>query len=365
MYNAFLVRTKEAITALGKHIRTSDRIRAAVFDEQLKCVSGTPCFDPSLGSAEAVPDRTEWRIIDHCAAVTRIYAIYEQFAHEMIREHLSLLQGRLSFSDLPEPIRSSYRSGIAKILDKIEGPRFADLDLGQLIGGYDLALKGKPYTIEPRAMLMQEQNLRLPELHRFMNACGIDGVTTWIEHHTAIQQFFSAGERLAASAERELAELIKYRNDASHGSIDITDILHVNVLIEFCDFISAVCEALSEKIQLAGLRTLKQKSHVRERGKVNELLKNDLVAIGNMIGAFRVGSTVYLCGDNYCLERTIVSIQLDDVALTEINLESATDIGMMLDAPGKKNAAIMMVEPLQARTEGDDDSANQVSSEVA
>jgi hypothetical protein len=95
MYNAFLSRTTETITALAKHIQTSDRFRAAVFDGQLKCASGTPCFDLSIGSTETAPDRLEWRIIDHCAAVTRIYAIYEQFAHEMIREHLSLLQSRL------------------------------------------------------------------------------------------------------------------------------------------------------------------------------------------------------------------------------------------------------------------------------
>lgn len=355
MYNAFLLRTKETITALGKHIQTSDRFRTALFDEKLKCASGTPCFDPSLSSIETAPDRIQWRIIDHCAAVTRIYAIYEQFAHEMVREHLSLLQGRLSFSDLPEPIRSTYRLGIARILDKKEGPRFADLDLAKLIGGYDRALNGKEYTLEPRAMLMQEQNLRLSELHRFMSACGIDGVAAWLEKHQAIKDFFAADDRLTASAESELAELIKYRNDAAHGSIDISDILHVNVLIEFCDFVSALCEALAERVQLAGLSSLKSRHQVKERGKVMESLKDGMVAIGTMTGTFKVGSTAYLCGENYCLERSIISLQLDDVSHDEINLKAATELGMMFDAPGKKNAIIMMVEPLHVRSEAEAD----------
>ena len=365
MYNAFLLRTKETITALGKHIQTSDRFRAAVFDEKLKCPSETPCFDPSLGSTETAPDRLEWRIIDHCAAVTRLYAIYEQFAHEMVREHLSLLQGRLSFSDLPEPIRSSYRLGIAKILDKKEGPRFADLDLAQLISGYDRALNGKEYKLEPRAILMQEQNLRLPELHRFMGACGIDGVAAWIEKHQAIKDFFASDDRLTASAESELAELIKYRNDAAHGSIDISDILHVNVLIEFCDFVSAVCEALAERIQLAGLNSLKLRNHVKERGKVTEALKDGMVAIGAMTGAFRVGSTAYLCGEAYCIERSIVSLQLEGVPHEEVNLASATELGMMFNAPGKKNAVIMMVEPHQAPEEAGGGPSDAVPTETA
>lgn len=347
MYNAFLLRTKDTITALAKHIQTSDRFRAALFEEQFKCTAGTPCFDPTLGSTETAPDRLEWRIIDHCAAVTRIYAIYEQFAHEMIREHLSLLQGRLSFSYLPEQIRSSYRVGIAKILDKKDGPRFADLDLSKLIGAYDRALKDEEYSLEPRAMLMQEQNLRLTELHRFMNACGIDGAATWIEQHRAVKLFFEAGDRLTASAESELTELIKYRNDAAHGSIDIGDILHVNVLVEFCDFISAVCEALAERVQLAGLQTLKPHAHVNERGKVTESLKSGMVAIGAMTGTFKVGDTVYLCGESYCLERSIISLQLEGVPHQEVDLNAATELGMMFDAPIRKNAIIMVVEPLQ------------------
>lgn len=344
MYNAFLLRTKETITALGKHIQTSDRFREAVFDDKLKCASETPCFDLTLGSTEAAPDRLEWRIIDHCAAVTRIYAIYEQFAHEMIREHLSLLQGRLAYTDLPEPLRSSYRLGIAKILEKKEGPRFGNLNLEQLIGDYDRALNGKEYTLEPRAMLMQEQNLRLPELNRFMGACGIDGVTRWIERHRAIVDFFTATDRLTASAESELGELIKYRNDAAHGSIDIGDILHVNVLIEFCDFVSALCEALAERIQLAGLDLLKPHKHVNERGRVTESLMGGMVAVGTMTGNFKVGSTVYLCGENYCIERNIMSLQLDGVSHEEVSLDSATELGMMFDSPGKKNALVVMLE---------------------
>ena len=103
---------------------------------------------------------------------------------------------------------------------------------------------------------MQEQNLRLPELQRFMSACGIDGTSSWIEQHRSVKSFFSSGDRLTASAESQLVELIKYRNDAAHGSIDISDILHQNVLIEFCEFVDVLCEALTERVQLSGLKLL-------------------------------------------------------------------------------------------------------------
>lgn len=345
MYNAFLQRTKEAIAALEKHIRTSDQFRTAVFDESVGCKASTSCFDPAIVSSETAPDRLQWRVIDHCAAVTRIYAIYEQFAHEMVREHLGLLQSRIAFAKLPEALRSSYRIGIAKILEKKDGPRYANLDLAQLIAGYDRALAGQDYTLEPRAMLMQEQNLRLPELQRFMSACGVDGVTSWIEQHPATKGFFAAGGRLTATASSEMGELIEYRNDAAHGSIDITDILHVNGLIELCDFVAAVCEALTEKVQLAGLQLLKPHEQATERGKVSESLKGGIVAVGDMTGNFKVGDTVYLCGEAYCHERSVVSLQLEGVSHEEVNLTVLTSLGIMFDAPGKKNATIMVIEP--------------------
>jgi hypothetical protein len=345
MYNAFLQRTKETIAALGKHILTSDRFRVAVFDQKLKCASGTSCFDPALASTELAPDKLEWRIIDHCAAVTRLYAIYEQFVHEMIREHLGLLQGHLSFTNLPASIQLAYRLGLSKILEKKDGPRFGDLDLATLIKGYNAALGGEDYNLEPRAiLLLQEQNLRLPELGRFMAQCGVAGMEAWVEQHRAVREFFATDDRLTASAASQMAELVKYRNDAAHGSIDIGAILHVNVLIEFCEFISAVCESLAERIQLAGLCTLEENKSATERGKITELLKGGMVAIGVMTGSFRVGDSVYLCGDSYCFERKIVSLQLEGVPQEDVNLAVESELGIGLDGIGKKNAIIMTRE---------------------
>ncbi len=346
MYSSFLYRTQEAISALKKHIQTSDRFRTAVFDGTLKCASGTPCFDLALNSVKTAPDSLHWRIIDHCTAVTRIYAIYEQFTHEMIREHLSFLQDRLSFSELPDAIRSSYRLGIARILERKEGPRFADLDLAHLIAGYDRALAGENYTLEPRAMLIHEQNLRLPELQRLMKTCSIDNVEPWIEKHPAVEKFFNIEDRLTSSATKEMNELIKYRNDAAHGSIDISDILDSNGLIEFCDFISVVCEAISERVQLSGLNLIEKNDMIDNLGSIKELFRDNMIAIGSVLGFFKVGITVYICGETYCFERKIISLQLNDEQYDSLILTVTTELGMGFNAPVRNSAAIRMIKPL-------------------
>lgn len=174
----------------------SEAFRSALHEGQLTCKAETLCFhQPSL-SFEAAPDRIDWRIIDHCAAVTRLYAIYEQFAHETIREHLSLVQKHKAFTSLPDGIQGAYRRGIAEILNKKDGPRYGHLNLSDLILQYGNALSGKDYVLEPLAMLIQEQNLRLSELTRIYADCGIINVSSWIEKHSKIEEFFAAGDRL-------------------------------------------------------------------------------------------------------------------------------------------------------------------------
>ncbi len=375
MYAAFLERTQRSIEALKRHIATSEAVRSAIHEGELICKGETRCFNQPLLSAEAAPERLEWRVIDHCAAVTRIYAIYEQFAQEMVREHLSLLQTHVSFADLPDGLKSSYRRGLAEILEKKDGPRYGHLNLSDLIGQYDRALQGKPYLLEPLAMLMQEQNLRLPELKRIFTGCGIADVDSWIEKHRCIRAFFDKDRRLGASAEHEMVELIEYRNDAAHGSINIDDLPGLDYLFEFCDFISAVCEALSERAQLIGLECLIDSGAAEPRGKVSECIKSNRVLISEVTGAFTVGDIIYLCGDEYCMARSIMSLQIEGIDHPKVSLTEPTELGFAINEPGRKKARIITINPptpvpVEAGLEGEEGLATaademEAGSEVA
>lgn len=345
MYTAFLERTQQSIEALKQHLATSEAMRSAIQNNSLSCGGGPPCFNlPSLLSASA-PDRLEWRKIDHCAAVTRIYAIYEQFAHEMIREHLALAQSHLAFPDLPNELIKSYRNGIATILEKKDGPRYGHLSLLDLIEQYHLGLSNEEYTLEPLALLNHEQNLRLPELARLFAACGMPSIDTWIKKYRSLQEFFDTAERLSGSAEHEMLELIKYRNEAAHGSINVDDILGLDYLYEFCDFVAVICEAISEFVQLKGLDLLIAGGAADFRGKVDECIKADRVLIGTMTGNFRIGDTIYLCGETYSVPREILNLQLEDADRSHVALSEPTEIGLEIDKWGRKKATVVMIHP--------------------
>ena len=60
-----------------------------------------------------IPKTKEWRIYDHCAAVTKLYAIYENFVEDLIRDWLRLLpEIVLDYDDLEKVIHNTHSYGV-------------------------------------------------------------------------------------------------------------------------------------------------------------------------------------------------------------------------------------------------------------
>lgn len=336
MYSAFLERTLRSIDSLKRHIATSESIRVLIHDT---AISSSLAPDAAILSSHGAPERTEWRIIDHCATVTRIYAIYEQFFHEMLAEHLGLLQRYMDFSALPEELRNAYRRGLGTILDKKDGPRYAHLDLADLVGQYGRALTKKRYVLEPLSLLMHEQNLRIPELLRLVNGFGIVNLKGWIDNHHLVQKFFD-GNRNSASAEKEMEELIKYRNEAAHGSIQVDNILGAHYLFEFCDFIGVLCTMFSECVSSAGIDCLIVAGRAQAQGKITEVFSKGKILVGSLSGTFSVGDTLYLRKKNYCAARRIDSLQLNGVDHPSVTLTVPTELGIGVNFPALNNVDV-------------------------
>jgi hypothetical protein len=272
--------------------------------------------------------------------------MYEQFAQELIREYLGFLEANFQFSELDENFRTCYRVGIAKILEKKDGPRYGQLVLEQIVQDFSCALSGKgSYRIEPVAMLMQEQNLRLPELARLCTNCGVGEVYRWIEQHPSMKSFFEDESRVAASADNELAALIGYRNDAAHGGLAVDDVAGLDVLFELANFINLLCHVLAERLRKAVLEKSLQKKLALKCGEVTESLKDGLVIIAPVVGDFHIGQLLYLIGKGYCVERKIVSIQRDGIDLNNIVLTEAAELGFGLNDRAKEGASIVTMLP--------------------
>jgi hypothetical protein len=88
MFSDRLSRTQDSINAVRAVLGANDKLRNILFGAEEE---SRPARDAFVNAISTLPDSVEWRIYDHCAAIIRLYAIYEQFVGDMIRDWLALL----------------------------------------------------------------------------------------------------------------------------------------------------------------------------------------------------------------------------------------------------------------------------------
>ncbi|WP_446358366.1 MAE_28990/MAE_18760 family HEPN-like nuclease [Coleofasciculus sp. A1-SPW-01] len=131
---------------------------------------------------------------DHCAVVTRLYAIYERFVENLIREWIQVLPDLFPvYADLEERICNTHRIGVARLLLDLTKNRFGHLSIEEVIRGlfYGASGTGTKYELLPDAFLLHEQNLRREPLEKMFADAGIGNAWTWVEKYRKIKNFIS------------------------------------------------------------------------------------------------------------------------------------------------------------------------------
>lgn len=348
MFEGAVARLEDSAAAVKRQLRTSESLRDSLATAGGVCATQPACAAVVRMSTDP-PDNVEWRIIDHCSAVTRLYALYEQFAHAMIREHLALLERQALFTELASGLQNAYRTGVARILERKEGGRYDDIVLTDLLGEFHKAASGQAgYRLEPKALLIHEQNLRLPVLDSLYQKCGVGGLSGWVANHPEMIQFFSLQDRMHSSAEVELRSLIDYRNDAAHGGLSVDDVLATDALCEFADFICVLCEVLAERVQLAALESGLLTGRTIQCGIVDEIFEGGRIAIATVQGTFVVGASLYLRSDTRCSRQTVESIQLNGVNHENIEISPSEQLGIRLSGRARVGQGVFQYSSLEA-----------------
>lgn len=334
MHNALLDRCIEAIGAVRKHISFSANLRNQIAAPSFGCkAGGDKCFDIQqiLGVSA---DATNWRVIDHCAAITRSYALFESFVLQVLREYLAFLSGAYTLSTLGADFKSKYTRGIGQILLDQDKQRYQNLNIASVISAAHEAITDKAgYHLQPEALLRAEQNLRMPELQRLFSQCGLLELEAWITSHSAIKEFFAAQSRLSDTAASELKQIVNYRNEAAHGDVD--DVLGADVLIEFTQFFEALCRSIVDFIQYDTLRRAKELGRATVVGIISERFSEDIVIAKVSNATLSVGDGLYVFGKGMTMMAEVKSIQLNDIALPTAIIASETDVGLRIGVRAK------------------------------
>ena len=327
MHTALLDRSLKALEAVRQQYLLSANLRDQVGAPAFGCkAEGAPCFDIGqiLGGAA---DATSWKVIDHCAAVTRTYALFESLFCEILREYLTFLSSAYTLAALGEEFRSKYTRGLGQILLDQGKQRVQALDMTTVIKSASDAVSDKAgYQLQPEALHRSEQNLRMDELQRLFAHCGLRGVEQWVTSHPAVAEFFAAQSRLSETAASELKQIVDYRNEAAHGDVD--DVLGAEVLIEFAHFFAALCRSIVDFIQYDTLRKAKEIGRATVIGMISERFSNDIVVAKVTNATVSVNDRLYVWGKGLTMLAEVKSIRLADIEVETAKVTVETELGL-------------------------------------
>jgi hypothetical protein len=348
MFEELIEKASVKISTVRAIIKTNHRLRSIVFRDSLnkQKLEENPEFTALM---EVISTEKEWEIYDRSAVVTRLYAIYERFVEDLISDWLRLLPDLVPrYSDLEEKIQNTHREGIGRLLIDIKKNRFQHLSVEKVVQGLSCGITetGK-YELLPDAFLLHEQNLRKEVLETVLRNAGIDEAWKWVTNHKEIKYFVEEVRGSQNTAEGELKQLVDYRNEAAHGSVD--EILGTQELLELGDFVESLCKSLADLVTYNIILLQTKQEVVREIGKITEWFKKPQAGVARVKEVtLTVGEGVFLVLVNdelsYCYSVKIESIQLNNISHNCVAITSEAEVGLKFDRDARLGLTIYVTK---------------------
>jgi hypothetical protein len=345
MFDSLLARTRQELATTMSVVDTHEALRAITFSA---LTPGNPKTQSEevLAVASRAPLRTDWLLYDHCAAVTRLYAIFEGFIDEVVRSYLDALPDLFpKYSDLPPKIRTQHRIGVAQILLKLgkEG-LFGGLSEATVIGGLAAGHKSEKYSLFADAYLIDPQNYRADLLNQLFGYLDFTDIWSGVEKHELVRSFMLTRDP-SESPKSLLKKLVEDRNLASHSSS--TSVWPTAEIKAVAAFLEAVTQAIVE-IVFKSLITYQSKANLVELiGTVIHVFSDNIVGIECHGTPISKGNLVTVVQQSAAFTARIESIQEGQVAHDSLHAKSGQQLGIKLDRKAALNAEIYRPQPAQ------------------
>jgi hypothetical protein len=327
------------INAVRAIININDRLRSILLEKGALDKEKLAQKNDVIALFEIIPDQRDWQVYDRSAAVTRLYAIYERFVEDLISDWLRLLpEIFVDYSQLDDKIQNTHREGIGRLLLDLNKNRFQHLSLERVVQGLFSGISGnKQYELLPESFLLHEQNLRKEILEKLLTDAGIENAWKWIVNHRKVRNFVEEIRGNQNSAEAELKQLVDYRNAAAHGLSD--GILSTQELLDLCDLIEALCQALAELVSCQAILKKEQVGQVKLIGKNTGWFKQPRAAVAKIKETtLAEGESLWLVSESYCYCQIakIQSLQIDGIYKQQEDITSEIEVGLKFDIDVRK-----------------------------
>ncbi len=349
MYSQCTLDSADRIDTVKRILTANERLRELLFgDSDLTNDSGI------VELREEFPPQSRWRIFEHCAAVTRLYAILEQCVGELVRAWLDDLPSVVpDYPSLGSSFEGAHRRGVAWVLQNIDHNRNKHLLSETICREFADAVSGIPkFKILPEAFLHENKTLKMDRISELLAWLCIQDGWVWLSSHGAVTRYLQVTRGGETTCEAELRTFISYRNDAAHGSPN--EVLGFGPLMDCAEFISVLCEALCEQFDWNRVHLLKQHKSYQPLGTVTEVFQRSRAVIALISNAtISVGQSVAIVGPRLYKESPIISIQDNDESIQTVAIDGEQELGLQFDWLPPKNCELFSLESVESAVDYD------------
>jgi hypothetical protein len=343
MFSGLTEKAAADFATIRKIVSTSDSLRVVL----ARAVGGMRPLTAVETELERIcgsgPTLVDWKVYDHSAAMTRLYAIYELFVHDLVRQWLELLPIiYANYAELPGDVCDSYRLGIAEILPRVHvnGDRYPHLSELDVVSGFTKGLNSKKYSLLFEAFATDQKNLWRDTLHRLFKRCGINNVWEIIANHGSMQKYLTEQCGDGATADSELESIVKSRNEAAHGVPD--SIVSAEKVAQYSDYLTILCGVLAEAVQKSYITRLLDLGNAVEVGAVIREFSDCVVGVRASRGTIWQGAECFVLREYGCIKGVIQSIEVNGDSCSGLSITNQLDIGLGLNVKAKENARIVV-----------------------
>jgi hypothetical protein len=351
MFWSTVERTRQDLRDLQSVVAANERLRNLIFSSNKDDLVG-PTGDEFDAIRHTSPTKSGWALYDHCAAVTRLYAVFEAFVDSIIKEYLEALPDIYpAYLELPHTVVNQHRIGVAQILSKLgDKGLFKHLSERDTLTGISEGNFGRPYSLLPDAFLTDTQNYRAEQINLVFSYLDISNIWAGVEKHRELIEYMKSRD-VTETPRTILNKLVADRNFAAHSVV--TDVMSGPELISLARFLDALVVAISE--------IARKKCVVLEcsRGKrldifhVVRVFSNQIVGVRFVAGRVEVGDQLLVLGKDGAYKATVVSIRNVGTSLTSADFDKHPELGLGLDVDVGKGARLVTFHKLAPSAEPD------------
>jgi len=357
VFSIYSKKLRDEAETIKSVLATHDQIRSLMYSSDGVIIPSAG-VDPLVILKATAPPLLAWRIYDHCAAYTRLYAIYEQFIRDIVSAWLKTLPDLYrQYQSLPEGIRRGHRIGVSELLSRLTSGRYDHLSEQVVLQGIHEGVTGKtPYTLLADAFILDGPNYRAEILKELFARVGISDGWAWVSTHGMIQRFIEDECGESSSAESELRSLVQNRNNAAHGEVD--EIVGMDDLKKVADFIISLCSVIAELFMSKVVERRIELGQVTRVGSVIHEFSNSVVGVQMQPGTVVAGEELIIFRQEACYRVNVESLEVDHIPSQRLEVATVTNVGMRLSGPAKLGSGLFKIRnpsPQDLGTSGSQD----------